>query len=822
MKSILLSIAFTGFMAIHIYAENIPSAQVIQSFFKENKGQVVDQHGNLRPDVKFMFYSGGFKMILKENSWSYEFSKTKRIHNSRAKNMSSQIPEHEIGLCDDVQYEASRTDIRLLNSNPHPSIIAEEAAGDVINYRSGKNPLLQITRVRHYRKITYRNIYPLIDLEIRIADESGYKILPIEYSFIIHPGGNPELIQLAYEGNAVMSTENNALHLKSSLGKVEESSPIYIMGGTGKKIKGALMKKGNIVSFQAHAYDHNNTFIIDPVITYSTYFGGDSTDYSEDMEFDENKNIIVCGRTASDASIATVGAYDNTYGGGSYDMYLLKFNPSFQLQWATYFGGDHVDYGWSLAIDAQSNIYLGGESYSDALATPGAEQKTIEGSESDGLVAKFAPDGALVWSRYFGGSEKDQILSMVIDHSGRLIITGYSLSADSISTPGAYQTIYAGNGDIVLAALDTATGNTIWSTYYGANKDDRGHHVIVDGQNQIYVSGTALSTTGIATSGTFHSSLGGFFDGFLVKFSSDGIPIWGTYVGGAYEDRGRDCVIDHDGNICMTGFTQSDTGIATAGTWKQFRTPGVDSTGYNTLEAFLVKFDTGGHRIWGTYFGDTLSETSRGIDINIKNDIFITGATYSSNGIATGNAYQTKLGGISDAYFAKFDSSGNLVYSSYFGGSGEEQVGGYGLIIRTDDENNFYLCSSTLSADSIATPGAFQTAFAGGYDVFIAKFADTLIADGAGDMQPRGCETTLTIYPNPANNYFFARVQAPGNPVVSINVFSVEGKLLNEKNVRLNNGQIEYYYNTQEYLPGIYLVTLNDGNTVVCRKFIVE
>ncbi|MEO5675134.1 MAG: SBBP repeat-containing protein [Chitinophagales bacterium] len=822
MKSILLSLAFTGFMVIHIYAENIPSVQLIQSFFKENKGQVVDQEGNLRHDVKFMFYYRGFKMILKENSWSYEFSKTKHIHNSRAKNISSQIPQHEIGLCDDVQYEASRTDIRLLNSNPHPSIIAEQAAGDVMNYYSGKNPVLHITGVRHYRKITYRNIYPLIDFEIKIADEPGYKILPIEYSFIIHPGGNPELIQLSYEGNAVMSTENNALHLKSSLGIVEESSPIYIMASTGKKIKGALMKKGNIVSFHAPAYDHSNTFIIDPIITYSTYFGGDSTDYSEDMKFDENKNIIVCGRTASDASIATSGAYDNTYGGGSYDMYLLKFNPSFQLQWATYFGGDHVDYGWSLAIDAKSNIYLGGESYSDALATPGAEQKTIEGSESDGLVAKFTPDGALVWSRYFGGSEKDQILSMVIDHTGRLIITGYSLSADSISTPGAYQTIYAGNGDIVLAALDTATGNTIWSTYYGANKDDRGHHVIVDGQNQIYVSGTALSTTGIATSGTFHSSLGGFFDGFLVKFSSDGIPIWGTYVGGAYEDRGRDCVIDHDGNICMTGFTQSDTGIATAGTWKQFRTPGVDSTGYNTLEAFLIKFDTGGHRIWGTYFGDTLSETARGIDVNIKNDIFITGATYSSSGIATGNAYQTKLGGISDAYFAKFDSSGNLVYSSYFGGSGEEQVGGYGLIIRTDDENNFYLCSSTLSADSIATPGAFQTAFAGGYDVFIAKFADTLIADGAGDMQPRGSESELIIYPNPARDVFRVRVETSHELPAILSLFSCGGKLMMRKAVMLQKGKNEFQLTLNKFSSGVYLITMNDGDFLWEKKVIID
>ncbi|HYV91602.1 MAG TPA: SBBP repeat-containing protein [Chitinophagales bacterium] len=830
-----LFLAFTVFTATAInsvQATNF-SKQVVpridhrrsQKFFVENKGQIADQFGNPYPDVKYIFQSHGFRIILKENSWSYEFTKVNQTKNLSSKNISGEYRDAEFDLDNDLQFQTNRTDVHLLNSNLHPIIIAEEPADDVLNFYTGKNSLNGITNVHHFKKITYQNIYPDIDLVWDLSESNSsisMGAVETEYSFIVHPGGNPDLIQLVYDGTSSLHIENNSIQIVSSLGKIEEHSPLYFADDSRRKISGTFVKEGNTITFSQINYDHTKTFIIDPTITYSTYFGGDTTDFSEGIEIDKEGNIIVTGRTGSSSNIATSGAYDNTYSGGSFDIFVLKFNASFLLQWATYFGGDRVDYGWSVAIDSMNNIYLGGESYSDGLATADAEQKTIEGSESDGLVAKFSSNGTLVWCRYFGGSDKDQVLGMTLDRSGRLIITGYTLSTDSIATAGAYKTTYGGNGDIFLAALDTANGNAFWSTYYGANKDDRGHHVAVDLHNQIYLSGTALSTSGIATSGTFHSSLAGSFDSYLVKFSSSGIPIWGTYVGGAYEDRGRDCVIDHDGNIYVTGFSQSDTGIATAGTWKQFRTPGIDSTGYNTLDAYVVKLDTNGQRLWGTYFGDTLSETARGIAVNSHNDIFIAGATYSAHGIANGNAYQTNLGGVSDAYFARFNSDGGLVYSSYFGGSDEEQVGGYGLIIRTDNFDNIYLCSSTDSEDSIATPAAYQTALAGGYDVFIAKFADTLITNGGSNPGQSGFENHFIICPNPAHDLVFVNIDADKKSPSAIKVYSAEGKLVAMKNVLLVEGKNEIQFSVNDFASGIYILSVNDKRSVLRKKFIVE
>src|SRR4030095_9012907 len=121
----------------------------------------------------------------------------------------------------------------------------------------------------------------------------------------------------------------------------------------------------------------------------------------------------------------------------------------------------------------------------------------------------------------------------------------------------------------------------------------------------------------------------------------------------------------------------------------------------------------------------TLTETARGLAINTNDDIFIAGTTFSTDHIAYGNAYQLQLGGNSDLYFAKFNTAGNLVYSSYYGGSNDESVGGYGQVIRTDPKNAIYITGSTLSSDSIATPGAFKTNFSSTkYDIYVARFLD--------------------------------------------------------------------------------------------------
>lgn len=677
--------------------------------FVENKGQIRDVAGRPNTEVLYLYATGNFRLQLRQNGWSYEFADSR---------LSDAAAGSEPALSN-TSHRFHRIDVFIDGASNRPVVVTGQPAAFPLHFFGPD--AMAITHVNHFNKITYYNILPAIDLEFSLTPKGTS--LAVKYSFVVHAGASAADIKLNYcSSDASLKTEG-ALHMETPLGRISESRPWCFSGNPAEGFWGDFIVEGNTVSFSVPD-SPDLPLVIDPVLTYATYFGGENIDYSEDMKLDAEGNIVVTGRTASATNIATSGAYSQTYNGGSFDIFLFKFNPQFQMQWATYFGGNRVDYAWALDMDHAGRIYLGGEAYSNGLATAGAEQSVVNGLESDGLLARFSSNGMLQWCRYYGGGDKDQILSIALDGSGRIVATGYTLSNDSITTAGAHMTTYGGKGDIFLAAFDTAAGNIVWGTYYGADKDDRGHHVAISPSGSIYLTGTALSKTGIATAGANQSQGANLIDAFLAKFSPDGFPVWGTYVAGAYEDRGRDCLVDLDGNIVVTGFTQSDTGFTTAGAWQTDHVFGIDSTGYFTLDAFLQKYDSNGVLLWGTYFGDTLSETVRGLTINSHNEILICGATFSAQGIAHGNAWQTQLGGVSDAWFAKFRPDGQLVYSSYFGGSGDEQVGGYGLNIETDAANRIYLCSATTSDDSIATPGAFQTYRAGNYDVFLARFDD--------------------------------------------------------------------------------------------------
>ncbi|MCS6990469.1 MAG: SBBP repeat-containing protein [Chitinophagales bacterium] len=678
--------------------------------FVENRGQITNGHGFPNPEVLYVYETPGFRLQLRRNGWSYEFVQI--LNDERHL-------EAITASSKDAFFQVSRIDVTIAGAAEHPIVYATNPAPFPLHYFGSMGQA--ITDVKHVQNVVYKDILPAVDLEFTILRAQPNP--QIKYSFRLHAGANPEGLKLIYGSSSGKLEIAGALSIQTPLGVVRESQPLCY-AEDHSSFFADFVASGNVVQFAIPQNFIGKPLLIDPILTYATYFGGDSIDYSEDMKLDHEGNIIVAGRTASMSNIATSGAYDQSYNGGSFDIFLFKFNEQFQMQWATYFGGNRVDYCWALDIDNKGRIYVGGETYSSGLTTAGAQQSVINGPESDGLLARFGSNGHLQWCRYYGGANKDQILSIALDGLGRIIATGYTLSNDSIATAGAHMPFYGGKGDIFLAAFDTTKGDIIWGTYYGADKDDRGHHVAISASNQIYVSGTALSKTGIATPGANQSQGANLLDAFLARFTPDGFPVWGTYIAGAFEDRGRDCIVDLEGNIVVTGFTQSDTGFTTPGAWQPNHVFGIDSTGYYTLDAFLQKYDSNGVLLWGTYFGDTLSETVRGLTVNNANEILICGATFSPKGIAIGNAWQLELGGVSDAWFAKFTPDGQLLYSTYFGGDGDEQVGGYGLNIETDNQNRIYVCSSTTSDDSIATLGAYQIYRAGNYDIFLARFDD--------------------------------------------------------------------------------------------------
>src|SRR6185503_2833832 len=130
------------------------------------------------------------------------------------------------------------------------------------------------------------------------------------------------------------------------------------------------------------------------------------------------------------------------------------------------------------------------------------------------------------------------------------------------------------------------------------------------------------------------------------------------------------------------------------------------------------KFNASGAIQWASYFGGSGMEDIRGLDIDFNSNIFLIGYTTSTSGIATSGAYQTTNGGSSDMIIAKFNSSGNRIWATYYGGTGIDQGNG----LSVDNNSNLFISGRTQSTTSIASSGACQTTYGGTDDAFVVKF----------------------------------------------------------------------------------------------------
>lgn len=254
-----------------------------------------------------------------------------------------------------------------------------------------------------------------------------------------------------------------------------------------------------------------------------------------------------------------------------------------------------------------------------------------------------------------------------------------------------------------------------WATYIGGDSYETGYDVVIDKLGYIYAIGTTGSKNNIATSGSYQDSLASEYynDIFIIKFDSLGNRIWGTYLGGEKDEGTPELSIDGNSNLLMAGTTGSEFNIATTGAHQEV----CSDCQNNGKDAFLVKLNSNGYRIWGTYFGGDSNDWGSDVTTDEDDNIFICGTTESASCIASSNAlYNIFGGGLKDAFLAKFDSGGNRCWSTYYGGADVDE--GYGVV--TIAGGYVFITGMTLSSDRISHSG-FQNSIGGCNDAFLAK-----------------------------------------------------------------------------------------------------
>jgi hypothetical protein len=382
---------------------------------------------------------------------------------------------------------------------------------------------------------------------------------------------------------------------------------------------------------------------------WGTYYGGSGVDSAFSCTIDSSGNVYMIGSTNSTSGIATAGAHETTVNDG----FLVKFNSNGVRQWGTYLEGEVK----ACAIDASGNVCIVGCTNSTSgIATAGAHQTMMLGS-GDAFLVKFNSSGVKQWGTYFGGTSSGALgletgISCTTDSSGNIYMVGLTSSNSNIATGAAHQTVYGGNNsDAFLVKFNTG-GVMQWGTYYGGLGDDRGLSCATDSSGNVYMSGQVcqqfLPDSAICTPGAHQTNYGGgLSDAFLVKFNPSGVRQWGTYYGGSSIEEGTSCAIDPFGNVYMVGYTGSAAGIATVGAHQ--------AVGSNSLDGFLVCFDSSGVRQSGTYYGECLINDCAS---DTSGNIYIVGNTRSNSGIATPGSHQTVSGNsvYYDAFLVKFNA----------------------------------------------------------------------------------------------------------------------------------------------------------------------
>lgn len=267
---------------------------------------------------------------------------------------------------------------------------------------------------------------------------------------------------------------------------------------------------------------------------------------------DSDNNVYITGSFCSQTLVFdTTVLHSNVY----QDIFLVKYDPSGNLIWAKSFGDFGYDIPNAISIDQSGNIYMTGYFNSEVISF-GSTTLTSPDFTNEAFLAKFDENGNVIWAKKAGGTDEDEANSVTVDAQGNIYITGFfdSPTIQFGATTLTNQNIAAGNSDIFLVKYN-ASGNVVWAKSEGGNSVDEGQFVKVDSNGNIYLSGTYGNSS--MTIGSTVLSCLGYCDIFLVKYDPSGNPLWAKHSGGNDYDVSRGLVIDSNNDIYLTAFFNS-------------------------------------------------------------------------------------------------------------------------------------------------------------------------------------------------------------------------------------------------------------------------
>ena len=393
---------------------------------------------------------------------------------------------------------------------------------------------------------------------------------------------------------------------------------------------------------------------------------------------------------------------------GSYDRRrALVIDPV--LAYSTYLGGSGDDRPFAITTDAAGNAYVTGGTLSPDFPTTNPIQPAQHGGW-DAFVSKLNADGsALIYSTYLGGGGDDNSLSIAVGSTG-VYITGDTDSWD-FPTRNPIQPTTHGSKDAFVTKINAAGNDLVYSTYLGGGDWESGWGIAVDTFGNAHVRGDTRSNDFPVVRAIQPTRHGYVFSCYVAELNADGSALlYSTYWGGNAGEGGVGIGVDAEGNTYVGGYTFSP----------DFPTVNpIQSTLAGEQDTFVTKFSADGQTvIYSTYLGGTGDERGEDFTADSSGNTYIVGYTTSTD-FPMVNAIQPTNAGNIDAFAVKINAAGNaLVYSTYLGGSGEDEATG----IATDSAGNAYVVGYTTSTN-FPIAQATQTVNHGGRDAFVTKIS---------------------------------------------------------------------------------------------------
>lgn len=587
-------------------------------------------------------------------------------------------------------------------ANTHAATISTEPSEDYYNFYLGDDPSKWASGLHSFGKIEYKNIYPNIDLVIDALP------LNFKYSFVVHPGGNVNDINLRIDGANDVLLSNGDIIITTTLGDIVEEAPYSFQGSGPEEIEipTSFKLQGQHLSFDVSEYDAGSTLTIDPNVVFSSLSGSTVDNWGFTATYDDDGNAYSGGTVYGQNYGASFGAFSRFFSGGSdnptigeiaRDCGIFKLNANgTQRIYTTFLGGVNNEQPHSLVVNENDELVVFGTTLSGNFPNRNAAQPLNRGGW-DMFVTKFSSDGRrLIAGTFLGGTGVDGINGSYEDYvqqkyqnitnlvwnygdiyrgevtsdNRNYVYIASTTESNNFPTPGlTFDGTQNGQQDAVVLKLSPGLDTIVWASFLGGSADDAAYSLDLDEDRNVYVTGGTKGGSFPTSQGAYNRSYsGGVADGFVAKIDNDGQKLLkSTLIGSSSYDQSYFIKVGPEGTPWIYG--QTGGSFPTKGT-----------SGNQSLGMFITQFnkdldDIKLSRIFGARGIINLSPSAFTVDLCGR--IYVSG--WGGNDQSTGNTLglqtrgsnaQTRTDG-ADFYMAVYtEDLASVIFGTYFGGFG--------------------------------------------------------------------------------------------------------------------------------------------------------